>query len=81
MVPEGDMPSIRWRDYKFGASVDKSKMDTDRVTFAGYGDSVDHDSYRTTFDFTGMIKQVAFDLSGGGDPRRRGHTRHGLSKQ
>jgi hypothetical protein len=46
-----------------------------------YGDSVDHDSYRTTFDFTGTIKQVTFDLSGDAIHDAEADTRHGLSKQ
>jgi arylsulfatase len=52
-----------------------------------YGDSVDHDNYRTTFDFTGTIKQVTFDLSEDALDdaeqllRTEATTRHDLSKQ
>jgi arylsulfatase len=52
-----------------------------------YGDSVDHDNYRTTFEFTGTIKQVAFDLSGDAIEdaeatlRSESIRRHDLSKQ
>ena len=52
-----------------------------------YGDSVDHDNYRTTFDFTGEIKQVTFDLSEDALDdaekllRSEATTRHDLSKQ
>ena len=46
-----------------------------------YGDSVDHDNYRTTFPFTGTINQVAFDLSGEAIHDAEVDTRHGLSKQ
>ena len=52
-----------------------------------YGDSVDHDNYRTTFDFTGDIKQVTFDLSGHALEdaeammRTEATRRHDLSKQ
>jgi hypothetical protein len=52
-----------------------------------YGDSVDHDNYRTTFDFTGTVNQVTFDLSedalDDADKalRNEATTRHDLSKQ
>ena len=29
-----------------------------------YGDTVDHDSYRDAFPFTGTVKKVTFDVSG-----------------
>ena len=29
-----------------------------------YGDTVDHDSYRDAFHFTGTVKKVTFDVSG-----------------
>jgi hypothetical protein len=41
-----------------------------RSVGSDYGDSVGHGNYRTTFDFTGTIKQVAFDLSGEATCRR-----------
>jgi len=52
-----------------------------------YGDSVDHDNYRTTFDFTGTVKQVTFDLSADALDdaeammRAESIRRHDLSKQ
>jgi arylsulfatase len=46
-----------------------------------YGDSVDHDNYRTTFEFTGTIKQVTHDLSGDAIHDAKATIRHDLSKQ
>ena len=52
-----------------------------------YGDSVDHENYRTTFDFSGTVKQVTFDLSDDALDdaekllRSEAITRHDLSKQ
>jgi arylsulfatase len=52
-----------------------------------YGDSVDHDNYRTTFPFTGTVKRVTFDLSEDALDdaekllRTEATTRHDLSKQ
>jgi arylsulfatase len=50
-----------------------------------YGDSVDHENYRTTFGFTGTVKQVVYDLSAGAihdaEAEAEAASRHGLSKQ
>jgi hypothetical protein len=46
-----------------------------------YGDSVDHEHYRTTFPFTGTVKQVAYDLSGTAIQDAEAETRRGMSQQ
>jgi hypothetical protein len=46
-----------------------------------YGDTVDHDNYTTTFEFTGTIKQVAYDLSGEAVQDAEAHAGHAMSKQ
>ena len=49
--------------------------------WADYGDSVEKETYKPPFKFTGTIKQVAFDLSGDAIKDAEAEHRRAMAKQ
>jgi arylsulfatase len=46
-----------------------------------YADSVDHESYKPPFRFTGTIKRVSYDLSGNAIQDAEAEMRRAMAKQ
>jgi arylsulfatase len=66
------------RLFQNGQLVGSVDMD---VTVPHYGDSVSKALYKPPFDFTGVVKQVAFDLSGDAVQDAEAEMRRAMAKQ